>query len=72
MIQRYKIETYTDVQVLQEQAKKCHESVTVYDYKHSHANAKSILGLMSLSYEEPVSIECDLESFFAMLPLEKV
>lgn len=72
MIQKYKIDTYTDVQVLQEQAKKCHESVTVYDHKHSRANAKSILGLMSLSYQEPVTVECDLESFFAMLPLEKV
>ena len=72
LIQKYKIDTYTDVQVLQEQAKKCHESVTAYDHKHSRANAKSILGLMSLSYQEPISVECNLESFFSMLPLEKV
>ena len=71
MVKQYKIETFTDVQVLHEQAKACIESVTVYDSKPSHANGKSILGLMSLSYVEPVSVECELESFFQHLPLNE-
>lgn len=72
MVKQYKIENFTDVQVLHEQAKACIESVTVYDSKHSHANGKSILGLMSLSYVELVSISCELESFFHHLPLNEV
>lgn len=71
MVKQYKIETFTDVQVLHEQAKACIESVTVYDSKRSHANGKSILGLMSLSYVEPVFVECELESFFQHLPLNE-
>lgn len=72
MVKQYKIETFTDVQVLHEQAKACIESVTVYDKSHSCANGKSILGLMTLSYVEPVSVECELESFFQRLPLNEV
>lgn len=72
MVKQYKIETYTDVQVLHEQAKSCIESVTVYDSRHSYANAKSILGLMSLSYIEPVTVSCELGSFFQHLPLNEV
>lgn len=72
MVKQYKIETFTDVQVLHEQAKACIESVTVYDKSHSCANGKSILGLMTLSYVEPVSVECELESFFQRLPLQEV
>ena len=72
MVKQYKIETYTDVQVLHEQSKACIESVLVRDSNYSYANGKSILGLMSLSYVEPVTVFCELESFFQRLPLTEV
>ena len=43
-------------------------NVTVFDTNGSNANAKSILGLMSLSYVEPVAIECENATFFTHIP----
>ena len=72
MTAKYFIESFTDVQVLYEQARKCHDTVLVFDSKRSCANAKSILGLMSLSYIDPVEISCESESFFSTLPFKEI
>lgn len=71
MINKYSIRTFTDVQVLHEQAKKCPLTVLAFDAKGSCADAKSILGLMCLSYVDPVSIESESKDFFDRLPFEK-
>lgn len=59
MIKSYKIESFIDVQTLHDLATNSVAHVTVFDTNGSNANAKSILGLMSLSYVEPVAIECE-------------
>ena len=43
-------------------AAKCYNEVGVHDMKGSIADAKSILGMMSLDYSHPVKIVCDDES----------
>lgn len=59
MTRTYKLDSFLDVQTLNELAKKCNHTVTVFDAKHSWADAKSILGLMSLLYAEPVRVNVD-------------
>ena len=40
---------------------KCYNDVGVHDMKGSIADAKSILGMMSLDYSHPVKIVCEDE-----------
>ena len=40
---------------------KCYNEVGVHDMKGSIADAKSILGMMSLDYSRPVKIVCEDE-----------
>lgn len=68
MTKTYKMDSFLDVQTLNEQAKKCPDTVTVFDANHFWADAKSLLGLMSLYYAEPIKITCETESFFHQLP----
>jgi len=68
MIKSYKIESFIDVQTLHDLATNSVAHVTVFDTNGSNANAKSILGLMSLSYVEPVAIECENAAFFTHIP----
>lgn len=68
MIKTYKIESFIDVQTLHELATNSIDHVAVFDANGSNANAKSILGLMSLSYIEPVAIECENATFFTHIP----
>ena len=42
-------------------AAKCYNDVGVHDMKGSIADAKSILGMMSLDYSHPVKIVCEDE-----------
>ena len=42
-------------------AAKCYNEVGVHDMKGSIADAKSILGMMSLDYSHPVKIVCEDE-----------
>lgn len=68
MIKTYKIESFIDVQTLHELATNSIDHVTAFDANGSNANAKSILGLMSLSYIEPIAIECENATFFTHIP----
>lgn len=68
MIKTYKIESFIDVQTLHELATNSIDHVAVFDANGSNANAKSILGLMSLSYVEPIAIECENATFFTHIP----
>lgn len=68
MIKSYKIESFIDVQALHELATNSIDHVAVFDANGSNANAKSILGLMSLSYIEPIAIECENATFFTHIP----
>ena len=68
MIKSYKIESFIDVQTLHELATNSIDHVAVFDANGSNANAKSILGLMSLSYVEPIAIECENATFFTHIP----
>ena len=72
MTKTYQINSFLDVQTLHEQARKCPYTVTVFDSRHSNADAKSILGLMSLVYTDPVRISCETDSFFSALPLQAI
>lgn len=72
MTKTYKMDSFLDVQTLNEQAKKCNDTVTVFDANHSWADAKSLLGLMSLLFAEPVMVTCDTDSFFYQLPFKEV
>lgn len=68
MIKTYKIESFIDVQTLHELATNSIDHVAAFDANGSNANAKSILGLMSLSYIEPIAIECENATFFTHIP----
>ena len=78
MTRTYKLDSFLDVQTLNELAKKCNHTVTVFDATHSWADAKSILGLMSLLYAEPVLVNVDSGNdyadglFLASLPFTEV
>lgn len=72
MTKTYMIDNFLDLQTLHEQARKCPYTVTVFDSHHSNADAKSILGLMSLIYADPVRISCEADSFFSTIPLHEV
>ena len=62
MVRQVKISNFTEVQWIVAAAIKCHNEVGVHDIKGSIADAKSILGLMSLDFSQPVKIVCDNES----------
>ncbi len=62
MIKRVTINNFKQVKNILSTASKCDNEIDVRDIKGSIANAKSILGLMSLDYSKPVTIESESEA----------
>ncbi len=61
MVRQVKVSNFTEVQGIVSAAAKCYNEVGVHDMKGSIADAKSILGMMSLDYSRPVKIVCEDE-----------
>lgn len=62
MVRSMKITNFRQVQMLVNAASKIPEEIGVHDGNGSVADAKSILGLMSLDYSRPVNIVSESES----------
>lgn len=54
MVKQVKISNFNEVKRIMNAATKCLDDIGVHDTKGSIADAKSILGLMSLDYTNPV------------------
>ena len=62
MVKQVKISNFSEVRGIVSAATKfCHNEIGVHDVKGSIADAKSILGMMSLDYSHPVKIVCEDE-----------
>ncbi len=61
MVRQVKVSNFSEVQGIVSAAAKCYNEVGVHDMKGSIADAKSILGMMSLDYSRPVKIVCENE-----------
>ena len=61
MVKQVKVSNFTEVKGIVSAAAKCYNDVGVHDTKGSIADAKSILGMMSLDYSHPVKIVCEDE-----------
>lgn len=61
MVRQVKVSNFAEVQGIVSAAAKCYNDVGVHDMKGSIADAKSILGMMSLDYSHPVKIVCEDE-----------
>lgn len=61
MVKQVKVSNFTEVKGIVSAAAKCYSDVGVHDMKGSIADAKSILGMMSLDYSHPVKIVCEDE-----------
>ena len=59
MVRQVKVSSFSEVQGIVSAAAKCNNEVGVHDMRGSIADAKSILGMMSLDYSNPVSIVCE-------------
>ena len=67
MVKQVKISSFTEVKNIMNAASVCYDDIGVHDAKGSIADAKSILGLMSLDYTKPVMVsenERELEHVF--------
>ena len=62
MVRQVKVSNFAEVQGIVSAAAKCYNEVGVHDVKGSIADAKSILGLMSLDFGQPVKIVCEDEN----------
>ena len=60
MVKQVKVSNFTEVKGIVSAAAKCYNDVGVHDMK-GIADAKSILGMMSLDYSHPVKIVCENE-----------
>ena len=56
MVKQVKISSFTEVKNIMNAASGCCDDIGVHDAKGSIADAKSILGLMSLDYTQPVKL----------------
>ncbi len=56
MVKQVKISSFSEVKNIMTAATKCLDDIGVHDTKGSIADAKSILGLMSLDYTKPVML----------------
>ena len=63
MVRQVKVSNFAEVQGIVSAAAKCYNEVGVHDMKGSIADAKSILGMMSLDYSRPVKIVCEDEGY---------
>ena len=61
MVRQVKVSSFSEVQGIVSAAAKCNNEVGVHDMRGSIADAKSILGMMSLDYSHPVKIVCEDE-----------
>lgn len=59
MVRQVKVSSFSEVQGIVSAAAKCENDVGVHDMRGSIADAKSILGMMSLDYSNPVNIVCE-------------
>lgn len=62
MVRQVKVSNFAEVQEIVSAAAKCYNEVGVHDVKGSIADAKSILGMMSLDFSHPVKIVCEDEN----------
>ncbi|MDD4850420.1 MAG: HPr family phosphocarrier protein [Gemmiger sp.] len=62
MVRQVKVSNFSEVQEIVSAAAKCYNDIGVHDMKGSIADAKSILGMMSLDYSHPVKIVCESEN----------
>ena len=61
MIKQIQISNFKEVQKIVSAASGCLSDIGVHDMRGSIADAKSILGMMSLDYSHPVKIVCEDE-----------
>ena len=61
MVKQIKISNFTEVKNIMNAATHCVDEIGVHDGKGSSADAKSILGLMSLDYTHPVMLVSEHE-----------
>ena len=62
MVRQVKISNFSEVRGIVSAATEfCNNEIGVHDMKGSIADAKSILGMMSLDYSHPVKIVCEDE-----------
>lgn len=61
MIKQITISNFKEVQKVVSAASGCLSDIGVHDMRGSIADAKSILGMMSLDYSHPVKIVCEDE-----------
>ena len=63
MVKQVKISNFSEVRGIVSAATEfCNNEIGVHDIKGSIADAKSILGMMSLDYSHPVKIVCEDEN----------
>ena len=61
MVKQVKVSNFTEVKGIVSAAAKCYNDVGVHDMKGSIADAKSILGMMSLDFSHPVELVSENE-----------
>lgn len=62
MVKQIKISSFAEVKNIMNAATACTDDIGVHDRKGSIADAKSILGLMSLDYTQPVMLVSENET----------
>ena len=65
MVKQVKISNFSEVKNIMNAATACRDEIGVHDMKGSIADAKSILGLMSLDYTHPVMLVSENEAELA-------
>lgn len=61
MVKQVKVSNFDDVKTIMNAATHCVDDIGVHDARGSIADAKSILGLMSLDYTKPVMLVSENE-----------
>ena len=67
MVREVKISSFKEVQKVVQAAAVCMDEIGVHDACGTIADAKSILGLMSLDYTHPVKVVSENESELEMI-----
>lgn len=62
MIRSISISSFQEVKTLCNLARDIQSPIAVHDFRGSTADAKSMLGLMSLDYSKPVDVVCEDEA----------
>ena len=61
MVKQVKVSNFAEVKGIVSAAAKCYNDIGVHDVKGSIADAKSILGMMSLDFSHPVELVSENE-----------